>query len=222
MDEEECMRVLVLWTGGKDSYHAYRKAKAMGHQAVSLVTFTGGEKFKCHNQDAMRLQARAMKVPYQIRKIGDPFIVSYKETLREMCKSLNVEGIVTGDLGVPDSFHENWMERICSELGLKLVRPLWNKDRKEYLKELVDQKTEIIITCVLKKLFGAEWVGKKLDGSALAEILELSEKKGMDPCGEKGEYHTLVLDGEDFCSKLKVSYTLGETTDLWYLKAEKF
>jgi len=115
------------------------------------------------------------------------------------------------------------MDEVCRGTKLKILRPLWEVDRHEHLRGLLVSKAEIVVTCVMKRFFDQSWLGKRIDGRAAAELEELSEELGLDPCGEGGEYHTLVLDGPRFGGKIAMQWNdSGETEALRFIKAEGF
>jgi len=217
------MRVAVLWTGGKDSFSAYEKALEEGHRVVCLVTFKSDKPFLCHPIECMELQAEALEVQYIKVDICEPYLQSYQRALRGLIKELGIEGIVTGDIAVVDSFHGNWMDKVCQGTKLAILRPLWGIKRHEHLKELQASKAKIVVTCVMKKFFDHSWLGRVIDGKAIVELEAISEKYGIDPCGEGGEYHTMVLDSPKFSGKIEMELNGdGETETLRFAKAEGF
>jgi len=217
------MKAVLLWSGGKDSYMAYRQAKQQDHEIICLATFSGDAPFKCHDLRGIMLQSRALRLPGLVRRVKEPYFNGYKNALRELLESLEIECAITGDIGTPDNNHENWMEEVCCDIGLKLVKPLFGIDRKQHLKDLLKYNVSAIITCVSKEWFGPEWVGRSLDSDCIEELLAMGEKGGFDACGEDGEYHTFVVDSDEFTKKIIVSWSgISETNGLWYMKSKDF
>jgi diphthine-ammonia ligase len=217
------VRVAVFWSGGKDSFSVYEKALEGGHRVVCLVTFKGDKPFLCHPIECMGLQADALGVPHVVVGVGEPHLQGYRKALGGLAKDLRVEGIVTGDMAVVDRFHGNWTDEACKGTELAIIRPLWGMNRHDHLKELQASGARIVMTCVMKKYFGRSWLGRAIDGEAIAELEALSEKHGIDPCGEGGEYHTMVLDSPRFSRKIEMEWCDdGETETLRFAKAEGF
>ncbi len=222
-EERIFVRVAVFWSGGKDSFSAYEKVLEEGHRVVCLVTFKGGKPFLCHPMECMRLQADALGVPHVKVDIGEPYLQSYRKALRGLVKDFGVESIVTGDIAVVDGFHGNWTDEVCEGTGLAIIRPLWGINRHEHLKELQASGSMAVVTCVMKKFFDRSWLGREIDGEAIAELEALSEKHGIDPCGEGGEYHTMVLDSPKFSGKIEMEWREGgETETLRYARVDGF
>ena len=104
------------------------------------------------------------------------------------CKAKGAEGLVTGDIYEVAGHEEGWLGRVCKEVGLTPVKPLWMGDTKQiYLDYL---KTGFKATVVRTKLdlLGIDWLGRVLDSKFYDDILKLGN---VDACGEGGEYHTV-------------------------------
>jgi len=217
------VRVAVLWSGGKDSFAAYERALEEGHEVVCLVTFKGDRPFICHPIECMELQAEVLGVPHVKAEIDEPYLQSYRNALRGLAKGLGIGGVVTGDIAAVDSFHGNWIDEACQGTGLEVLRPLWGIGRHEHLMELLASKAEIVVTCVMKRFFDQSWLGRRIDAKALVELGEIAERHGIDPCGERGEYHTMVLDSPKFSGEIEMSWNEGgETETLRFIKAQGF
>ena len=91
-------------------------------------------------------------------------------------------------------YQKERIEKICLDLGISAFAPLWHKNQVNYLKELVENKFEIIITKIAAYGFDENWVGKKIDSNSIKELIALEEKYKINPAGEGGEYETLVID----------------------------
>jgi len=106
---------------------------------------------------------------------------------------------------------------------LEALRPLWGIGRHEHLMELLASKAEIVVTCVMKRFFDWSWLGRRIDAKALVELGEIAERHGIDPCGEGGEYHKMVLDSPKFSGEIEMSWNEGgETETLRFIKAQGF
>jgi len=114
-----------------------------------------------------------------------------KEQTIEVLKMLNAKEIIAGDVYIED--HLKYMESIANEVGAKLIEPLWGKDPEELLyKEFEDLQLKALIIGCIEKL--GKWLGKTIDSGNLNNFITYVKSLGVDPLGEHGEYHTLVLN----------------------------
>jgi uncharacterized protein (TIGR00290 family) len=72
------------------------------------------------------------------------------------------------------------------------------------LKQILELGFETIITAVCAYGFGKEWLGRRIDEAAFAELIELNKRYGISIVGEGGEYETLVLDAPFFRKRLRI------------------
>lgn len=127
------------------------------------------------------------------------------EDLKKLLKGLPIDGVVSG--AVASEYQKDRIEKICDELGLSLLTPLWNRDPIKLLRGMVESKFEIIITSVSAKGFTEEWLGRKIDKKCIEELENLKDKFGVNPVGEGGEYETLVLDAPFFERRIIIKET---------------
>jgi diphthine-ammonia ligase len=218
------MKVVASWSGGKDSAYAYFLATQQGHQVISLLTMMMSESksnFHMIPSGILDLQAESIGIPL-IKKTTSPqtYEKDFKEVLLQI-KAKGAEGLVTGDIYEVAGHEEGWLERVCKEVGLIPVKPLWMGDTKQiYLDYL---KTGFKATVVRTKLdlLGIDWLGRVLDHKFYNEILKLGN---VDPCGEGGEYHTVVTDGPTFKKKIEIGETQKHKLEgrFGYLEIKKF
>lgn len=216
------MRVAVSWSGGKDSYLAYQKALAQGHEICSIITFLWEEPSLAHPINIIELQAEALKMRHYRAETKKPYFEHYIKEISILAKEEGIEGIVTGDIAPLDAFHGNWMEKVCKELNLKLIRPLWGAERHQILEELISGGCRVIFSCVKKPWFDEKWLGRALNWESLEELKTLNARYGMDLCGENGEYHTLVVDAPIFSKVVEISkYGAARQHETFYMKIEE-
>ena len=101
--------------------------------------------------------------------------------------------------------HRDWVERICKEVGIHPVLPLWNDHRKELLNSFIDTGFRAIVITVNTNLIGREWLGRIIDREFIRDMEKL---ENADLAGEKGEYHTFVFDGPVF--NKPVEFSIGK------------
>jgi uncharacterized protein (TIGR00290 family) len=101
--------------------------------------------------------------------------------------------------------HESgWLDRICREVDLKPIKPLWNRESIQIFHEFINAGFHALVIRVNTKILGSNWLGKRLDEKFLEEITRI---ENVDPCGERGEYHTFVTDGPIFHKCIKILET---------------
>ena len=115
------------------------------------------------------------------------------------------EMCVFGDIDIED--HAAWCRERCKNAGIRAGFPLWQRNRRENTEEAVNLGYKCLVKCINNKLLPREYLGREIDCSMIDDM----EKRGIDICGENGEYHTIVLDGPIF--KKPVEYTVGDKLD---------
>ncbi len=201
------MKVVAAWSGGKDGCFAYYKSLNQGLDVISLVTFMQSEtvsNFHGISAALLEAQARAINVPLA-KRVTKPksYEQQFKEAILEF-KAKGAEGLVTGDIYEVAMHEKGWLERVCAEVGIKPIRPLWQGDTKQIFKDFIAAGFKATVVRTKLDVLGIEWLGRQLDGDFLKDILKL---KNVDPCGEGGEYHTVVTDGPIFNKAIKLSQT---------------
>ena len=200
------LKVVVSWSGGKESSLAYFKAIRNGYEVSLLVTFLWENSHLLHHPpELMEFQSKALGVPYIKVPVKPPYFEGYKEALSNLIESYAIEGVVTGDIYVVDDYHGDWMRRVCDEVNVKLIRPLWAMSTRQILTELTSKGFKALFTCVKEPWFNEDWLGRTLDNACINELMELEEKFGIDLCGERGEYHTMVVDAPIFKEVIEIT-----------------
>jgi predicted ATP pyrophosphatase (TIGR00289 family) len=124
------------------------------------------------------------------------------EDLKRLIEGLDVDAIVSG--AIASTYQKSRIERICEQLKLKCVAPLWHQNPLDILKEIVALKFETIITGVYAYGFSKEWLGRKIDNPTIEALTELNGRYGVSLVGEGGEYETLVLDAPFFKKRIEI------------------
>jgi diphthine-ammonia ligase len=196
------MIVAASWSGGKDSCLACFEAMQEGHRVASLVNFISQEhrrvSFHGVPADLIVEQARSVEIPLLQRETsGGGYEENFRNTLRSLVEE-GIEGMVFGDIYLQE--HRDWVDRICSDVGLKALEPLWGMDPKDVYSRFINLGFDAIVVSANSDLIGREWVGRLLD----RRFLGFLEKSGIDLCGENGEYHTFVIDGPTFKRRIAI------------------
>lgn len=209
----------VLWTGGKDSALALHEARLDGCRVRCLATFAPPEPdFLAHPLPFMKLQAEALGLPHFLWQVREPFHESYEAGLRWLKETLGIDTIITGDIAEVGG-NPNWIRERSRPVGMRVITPLWGRDRIDLLQRLLAMHFKVVFSCVKTRWLSAQWIGRELDDAAIVDLCSLREQNGLDVCGEEGEYHTLVLDAPQFNRRLRLgAFRVREREDLAYLE----
>ncbi|MGB2842113.1 MAG: diphthine--ammonia ligase [Halobacteriota archaeon] len=193
------MKVFVSWSGGKDSSLACYKAMKEGFEVSHLLNFLDedGKRERAHGTRPflLRLQSEAMGIPIvQVNASWEGYEEKFKQAVEELKKE-GVEGGVFGDIDLIE--HREWVERVCSDLRIEPIIPLWGLDPEDVLLEFIEEGFEAIVVATRIK---EEWLGRRFDESFIEEL----KKYNFHLSGESGEYHTFVIDGPIFKRRIKV------------------
>jgi diphthine-ammonia ligase len=194
--------VFCSWSGGKDSCLALYRAGQDGFRPSCLITMMieDGERSRSHGlrQDVIEAQAAAMKLPVLMRSTSwDSYETTFIDALRA-ARALGISVGVFGDIDL--QAHRDWVERVCSVADTKAMLPLWDEPRMAMVLECIDVGIDCRIVSCKAELMGPEYLGRRLTRQLAEEL----ESKGIDACGENGEFHTVVVDGPMFHTSLEL------------------
>jgi predicted ATP pyrophosphatase (TIGR00289 family) len=202
------MRVAALVTGGKDSVLALYRALKEGHEVKILVTMLPQREdslmFHFPNIHLTEYFAKAVEVPL-VRAETVGLKEKEVEDLRNVLATLDIEGVVSG--AISSRYQKERIDKICRELNLKSIAPLWQEDSVKLLKEIINLNFDVIIVGVYAYGFDESWLGRKIDQATLKDLIELNGKYQISLVGEGGEYETLVLDAPFFKKKIRLLQT---------------
>ena len=215
------MRVSVLWDGGKDSALACYRAIVQGYDVASLVTFIlDSWPSLCHPIHLMSLQSKALGISHLTFKVGEPYREGYRQSLTRLKEKTGIRGVVAGDIRGTE--HKHWYESVCEGLGIDVILPLWDAETNRILDEFVSQGFRAIFTCVGRPWFTEEWLGREFNKDSVEALKMLSREYRIDPCGENGEYHTMVIDGPSFKEAVEVSkFSVKERNQILFMQVEE-
>jgi diphthine-ammonia ligase len=192
------MKVVAAWSGGKDSCFACYKAIQKGYEVSNLLIMMSDpsvSNFHMIHADMLDAQSQAIGIPI-VKRTTTPatYEQEFKKALMKM-KAEGVEGIVTGDVFDVALHEAGWLDRICKEVGLTPIRPLWHRDTQQILEEFMNEGFKATLVRIKTDVLGMEWLGREINKEFLNDLLKLGT---VDPCGEHGEFHTFVTDGPLF------------------------
>ena len=207
------MKVVAAWSGGKDSCFACYKAIQEGHDVSNLLIMMSDptvSNFHLIRSDMLDAQSETMEIPIvKWATTAKTYEQDFKNALLQM-KVEGVEGIVTGDVFDVALHEAGWLDRICKEVGLTPVTPLWHRDTKQILDEFINAGFKATLVRVKLDLLGMDWLGREIDRKFFDDLLKLGT---VDPCGEHGEFHTFVTDCPLF-KKQRIEILESEKTKL--------
>ncbi len=209
------MKAVVLFSGGKDSTMAAYKAIEEGYNVEYLVTMISEnvESYMFHvpNIHLTELSSQAMGIP--LIKANTPGEKEKElDDLKFVLKDLKDKGIEAVFAGALSSvYQKSRIDDMCDDIGLESHAPLWHRDPKEYMEEIIDDNFEVIITSVSAMGLDESWLGRRIDHQLLDDIIKLHSKYGMHMAFEGGEAETLVLDCPIFKKRIKIV----ESSNIW-------
>ncbi len=180
---------VALLSGGKDSFYA---ATRLWPPDVGLMLVYEFPEPSPHlvNLGASIATLGLAGIPVVVARL--PKGREPVETVR-ILRLLGATEIVAGDVFVED--HLRYMERIASEAGATLREPLWGMDTGELLHRIVEYGIEALVTGVRVRSGAPEsLLGLRLDRETVHIVEEEARRRGFDPLGENGEYHTLLIN----------------------------
>lgn len=194
-------RAAISWSGGKDSCLAFYRARLEFDVGALITMFTeDGSRSRSHGLRPEVLDCQAELLGLE-RISGRASWQTYETEFKCILGELGKRGyshVVFGDIFLDD--HRHWVERVCGEVGLVAVEPLWGAPTSELLEEFLSLGGKAQIVATQASLMDESWLGRQLGPHLISEFQQL----GIDPCGEYGEFHTLVTDFPGFRSPLKV------------------
>ena len=177
-----------------------------------------GERSRSHGLSIEVLEAQAASLGMRLVTCATSWDDYEGNFVREANK-LRSKGISAGIFGDIDLLeHREWVEGVCSRVGIEAQLPLWNTAREVLLEELLSEGFKAVVVSVKDGVLGKRWLGKTLDRN----MVELFKSSGIDPSGEAGEYHTCVVDGPLFSEPVDLAH--GETKlrdGYWFLDLAK-
>ncbi|AFD06326.1 Dph6-related ATP pyrophosphatase [Solitalea canadensis] len=213
----------ILWTGGKDCVLALHQALKENIPVHYLITFAPSKNadFLAHPLPILKLQSEALGIPHKIVEINEPFKEGYEDAIQNLKNDLGIELLISGDIDEVNNF-PSWIKERSEAVGMEVYTPLWQIDRMELINRIPNEDFRVIFSLVRKPWFTSSWVGDRINPSKIDQLSMFRELKGIDICGEQGEYHTLVLDGPIFNKTMVIQESHIEAkSDFYYLQIDE-
>ncbi|HZR23524.1 MAG TPA: diphthine--ammonia ligase [Vicinamibacterales bacterium] len=196
-------RAAISWSGGKDSCAALQRARG-DFDVVAMMTMCddASGRSRSHGLRSEVLDAQAERLG--LRRVArsctwQTYNDAVSDALAELARDA-ITHVVFGDILFPE--HRQWAEDMCRPHGLVAVEPLFGSSTTTLFNEWVDSGSEAVIVTARAEFLDESWLGRSLQRSMLDEFVSL----GVDPCGERGEYHTVVVSSPLFSRPLTLDF----------------
>ncbi len=204
-------KALVSWSSGKDSAHALAVVRSELDIAGLLTTVTAAyDRVAMHGvrRELLARQADACGLPLYAVELPAPCPNDiYERALSAALTRARADGIthvVFGDLFLEDI--RSYREAQLAALGLQCVFPLWGRDTRALAHEMVASGLSARLACIDPRHLDRSFAGRAFDAALLAEL-----PAHVDPCGERGEFHTFATHGPMFARPIDVA--VGEVVE---------
>lgn len=196
---------VVSWSGGKDSALALHHAIALGLNPTHLIVMMdeSGEQSHSHGLSKQLLHAQAHSLGMTLLTASASW-QTYERTFIDQLICMQLQGLthaIFGDIDI--EAHKLWEDSVAAAAGLIPVLPLWQQSRLAIVQAVLEAKIKPVICGIRKNIVPLDFLGRVFDATCVKDLCDL----GIDPCGETGEFHTVVVDSIDF--QYPISYHLG-------------
>jgi diphthamide synthase (EF-2-diphthine--ammonia ligase) len=209
----------VLWSGGKDCFAAGLRSGALGEPDARLITFVpAGEPaaFRCHPLPVMARQAAGLGLAHELVEIErDDWEAAYRRAFAALAAQ-GVARIVTGDIE-PEAWP--WLGEATAAAGLALETPLAGAEPAGLLDELERAGVVATVSGMRADCYRPGFLGRPI-GRALLRVHGLDDAEAFHPCGERGEYHTVVtaFGATRFVDEDPTALAHAERDGVWALR----
>jgi len=200
-------KLIALFTGGKESVYSILMAEELNYEIEELL-FLERPGFSAHKVNLSAVKAVAEMLGHELTVIrtssnfeDDEELIAY---LRESGKE-GVDGLLTGNVKLEERSRIH--ERICEKTGLKLVEPLRGLDTLELMIEYSKIGLQFTIIGIRNGRLSMKWLGTTISKQNIEGFLVDALSSSIDPCGEYGEYHSIVTGLEHLGTRLEYDLT---------------
>ncbi|HUR32665.1 MAG TPA: hypothetical protein VM032_02650 [Vicinamibacterales bacterium] len=207
------MKTLVSWSSGKDSawmVHLLRHTPGVELAGLLTTVNASAGRVAMHavRESLLRRQAEALRLPLKIVPIPSPCPNDvYERIMTVVVRDAVAEGfthVAFGDLFLEDI--RSYRERQLAGTGLTPLFPLFGSDTTALAQAMIAAGLRARLTCVDPRVVDRRFAGREFDSALLEEL-----PAAVDPCGERGEFHSFAWDGPMFDRPIRV--TAGEVVE---------
>lgn len=206
-------RAIISWSSGKDSAYALHAARESGEfdivGALTTVTETF-ERVSMHGTREAILDRQMAAVGLDCHKVRLPWPCSneiYETRMAaamDVIKGRDVSHVIFGDLFLADL--RAYREENLARIDMRGAFPLWLRDTRALAHEMVDSGVRATLVCIDPKVLDPAFCGRAYDPALLDDL-----PPDVDPCGENGEFHTVVTDAPGFSEPIPID--VGEVVE---------
>ena len=194
-------KAAISWSGGKDSCAAYHSARDTFDIVAAVTMFNeDGSRSRSHGlrpeiiaAQTDRLGVRRFSQQCSWRTYNEAFDRALADVV-----AIGVTHVIFGDILFDE--HREWAERMARGRSLVAVEPLWKQSTTDLYRDFLASGTRARIVTVRASKLDESFLGRDLAENLLDEFLA----RDVDPCGERGEYHTVVTSCAAFSRPLRV------------------
>lgn len=198
-------KAIICWSGGKDCAYCLHKILLEGQYDLKYLLTTvnaGYKRISMHGirEELLDVQAESIGIPLIKVYVSEGTNEEYESKMQEAflrAKKEGIDHVIFGDIFLEDL--RAYREKQLSKLNMKALFPLWKMDTKKLVRDFINQGFRSITCCANDGYLGKEWTGKEIDGVFLEELPQT-----VDPCGERGEYHSFCFEGPIFRKKFSI------------------
>ena len=203
-------KTYLNWSSGKDAalalhYLQQDKNYEVTHLLTAVNAYHNRVSMHGVRRELLQQQIAATGLSFSTIELSEqPNMQEYEAAMESIILRLKEQGFTHAAFG--DIFLEDlrqYREDQLRRLGMQTSFPLWKKDTRQLLEEMIDLGFKAIIVCINAQLLPEEFCGRIIDKSFLEDL-----PPHIDSCGENGEFHTFCFDGPVF--KKPVPFTIGE------------
>jgi uncharacterized protein (TIGR00290 family) len=211
MDKRE--PIVMSWSGGKDSalaLAALRDDERYRVEALLTTVTHAYDRISIHGvrRALLRAQSESLGLPVieivlDAKSSNEAYDAAVERALADVrAQYPDVRRVAYGDLFLEDV--RRYREDRLAPLGFEGLFPIWEKPTAPLAREFVDRGFAARLVCVDTTQLDARFTGRRFDHALLDEL-----PASVDPCGERGEFHTFVSAGPGF--RRAIGYQVGET-----------
>ena len=212
--------VVLSWSGGKDAAMALAALRAQGREVRSLLTTLSKDDGRVPMHGApialVRAQAEALDLP--LREVALPARADNATYARAVLAALAAERAAGADaVAFGDLFLEDiraWRDALVAPSGMRALYPVWGRDTAPFARRVLAAGVRAVVCSVDVARLDPAFAGRAYDADLLADL-----PPDVDPCGERGEFHTFVHDGPGFARPVAFAAGAAEVRDRFAILA---
>jgi uncharacterized protein (TIGR00290 family) len=199
-------KTLLSWSSGKDSAWALHVLRQQPEVEVVGLMTTVNQLYQRIAIHAVRLellqrQAEAVGLPLHIIDLPYPCSNAQYEAAMETfiteARRRQIECMAFGDLFLQDV--KEYREAKLSGTGITPLCPIWLRPTDELAREMIAGGLRAVVTCIDPRQVPGSFAGREFNEQFLSDL-----PAHVDPCGERGEFHTFVFDGPMFSRTVRI------------------